>query len=44
MIKKFTSPVICVLEHKTSKKEKTAHISDLKPGSAGAGGPGDFEE
>ncbi|EDW53785.1 GM13176 [Drosophila sechellia] len=43
-IKKFTSPVICVLEHKTTKREKTAHISDLKPGSADADGTGDFEE
>ncbi|EDW44936.1 GM26753 [Drosophila sechellia] len=43
-IKKFTSPVICVLEHETTKKEKTAHISDLKPGSADADRPGDFEE
>ncbi|XP_043862227.1 uncharacterized protein LOC122756640 [Drosophila santomea] len=42
-IKKFTSPVICIVEHATTRKTKTAHISDLKPGSAGAGRPEDNE-
>ncbi|EDW52807.1 GM11691 [Drosophila sechellia] len=42
-IKNFTSSVICILGHNGTRKLKTAHISDLKSGSTGAGEPGDFQ-